>query len=76
MSIFGSILYRWDCNWWHGNSIYTEIFEMLIHFCFSFPTASCNYGSHLTDANTGSNFTPGVIPLRHGSKVKAWVLRH
>lgn len=36
---------------------------MLIQFCFSFPTASCNYGSHLTDANIGSNFTPGVIPL-------------
>lgn len=49
---------------------------MLIQFCFSFPTASCNYGSHLTDANIGSNFTPGVIPLGHGSKVKAWVLRH
>lgn len=49
---------------------------MVIRFCFSFPTASCNYGSHLTDANSGSNFTPGVIPLRHGSKVKAQVLRH
>ena len=69
MSIFGTILYRRDCNRWHGYTTYTEIFEALINFCFSFPTASCNYGSCLTDANTGNNFTPGVIPRRHGSKV-------
>lgn len=76
MSIFDTVLYRWDCNWLHGNSIYTEIFEMLIHFLQQFTaTASCNYGSCLTEANTGSNFTPGVVPLRHGSKVKAQVLR-
>lgn len=43
---------------------------------FGFSTASCNYESHLIDANTESNFTPGVVPLRHGSKVTAQVLQH